>query len=515
MPPGLDRLKHIVVLMMENRSFDHMLGFMKQQVPGIDGLNGDESNPDTAVPPQDALVQPTAAAQAELNPDPDHSWAGTNLQIFGNEQGVDDGSPKMKGFVKAYFNKRQDVNHSHNIMHCFSPDNLPVLTYLAQQYAVCDRWFASLPGPTVPNRLFAHFGTSFSNVDNSMKFGDNGKSIYSRLMNAGRSAKIYYFDVKSASVGFTFLLQNQPQTMGTYNDFKSDCANGLLPDYCFVEPNYSDHDNLLASDQHPDHNVIAGENFIGDVYNHVRQSPLWESTLLLIVYDEHGGIFDHVVPPQIQPDGDPDPISGFQFNRLGIRVPAIFVSPWIEPGTIVHTQYEHASIPATVASFFIADPAQRNLTVREQRANLFTADPNLFTRDQANPDSFYFQPRQAAPVMGAMAARAMAPTAAPLTIAAQAEEAPRGRGIPIPVPPPDAYNPARDMNLMLRDHVRDLSRLAQKLPPRLRSQIKDVDSLRTEQDASDYSAKVMSLLLAQAAKKKKSRKAGPSKGGTQ
>jgi phospholipase C len=387
--------------------------------------------------------------------------------------------------VKSYYSERQDANHSHNIMNCFAPQNLPVLTYLAQQYAVCDRWFASLPGPTVPNRLFAHFGTSFNNVDNSMEFTDNGKSIYSRLMNAGRSTKIYYFDEQSASVGFTFLLQNQPQTMGTYQDFQSDCANGLLPDYCFVEPNYSDHNNLLASDQHPDHNIIAGENFIGDVYNHVRSSPLWNNTLLLIVYDEHGGTFDHVQPPSIPPDGVPDPISGFQFNRLGIRVPAIFVSPWVQPGTILHNQYEHASIPATVANFFIADASQRNLTVRESRANLFTADANLFTLDQPNPDSFYFQPQTVAQAV------------APISMAAVA--APQAREIPIPVAPPEAYNPSRPMNVLLRDHIQNLSLLEQTLPPDQRTGI-DVNTLKTEADAGAYSARVVPLLRGQGMK---------------
>jgi len=479
MAPGLNNLKHIVVLMMENRSFDHMLGYM--QVPGLNGLSGNETNPDSNGQAQS--VQPTAAAQAELDPDPDHSWPGVNTQIFGNAQGTDDGSPKMQGFIKSYFTKMQNVQHSRNIMNCFSPDNLPVLTYLAQQYAVCDRWFSSLPGPTVPNRLFAHFGTSFGKVDNSMKFGDNGKSIYSRLFNAGRSPKIYYFDEQSASVGFTFMLQNQPQTMGTYKDFLSDAATGNLPDYSFIEPNYSDHDNLLASDQHPDHNVISGENFIADVYNHIRQSPLWDNTLLLIVYDEHGGTYDHVLPPKIQPDGTPDQVSGFQFDRLGIRVPAIFVSPWIEPGTIIHTQYEHASIPATVASFFIADAAQRNLTVREQRANLFTQDQNLLTLAAARQDSFYFQPQ--ATLMGLMG----------LTMAAQADE-PVSREISIPLPPSDAYDPSRPMSVLLLDHVQDLSRLEQTLPPAQRTNV-DVSTLKTEADASAYSARVVPLLRAQ------------------
>jgi len=483
MPPGLDTLKHIVVLMMENRSYDHILGFM--QVPGLDGLSGNETNPDNNGNAQ--KVQPTAAAQKELDPDPDHSWPGVNMQIFGNAQGTDDGTPKMQGFIKSYFTKMQDVSHSRNIMNCFSPGNVPVLTYLAKQYAVCDRWFSSLPGPTVPNRLFAHFGTSFGKVDNSMKFGDNGKSIYSRLMNAGRSTKVYYFDEQSASVGFTFLLTNQPQTMGTYSDFQSDCANGNLPDYSFVEPNYSDHANLMASDQHPDHNIIAGENFIADVYNHIRQSPLWENILLLIVYDEHGGTFDHAYPPQIPADGTPDPISGFQFDRLGIRVPAVFVSPWIQAGTQIHCQYEHASIGASVANVFIADAAQRQLTVREQRANIFTTDPILLSLPAARQDSFYFQPSQPSALM-----------MRGLTIAAQADPL-KTRAIPIPVPPANAYDPSRPMGVLLRDHVQDLSRLEQTLPPGLRSRV-NVDTLVTEADASAYSARVVPLLRAQGMK---------------
>src|ERR1039458_2994540 len=143
MPTGLDSLKHIVVLMMENRSFDHMLGYLKQDWPNLDGLHGDETNPDNAGQLQP--VQPKAAAQSELDPDPDHSWEGVNLQIFGNPQGNDDGSPKMQGFIKSYFTKRQDVGHSRNIMNCFDPDNLQVLTYRAAHYPVCHPCPSPLP----------------------------------------------------------------------------------------------------------------------------------------------------------------------------------------------------------------------------------------------------------------------------------------------------------------------------------------------------------------------------------
>ena len=484
MPTGLDSLQHVVVLMMENRSFDHMLGYLKQDWPALEGLNGDESNPDSNDQPQ--TVQPTAAAQSELDPDPDHSWEGTNIQIFGNPEGQDDGTPKMKGFIKAYFNKQRDVGHSRNIMNCFHPDNLQVLTYLAQQYAVCDHWFSSLPGPTVPNRMFAHFGTSFGHVDNAMKIGDNGKSIYSRLMNAGRSAKIYFFDEQSATIGLTFMLQNQPQTLGVYQDFLNDCRNGSLPDYSFIEPNYSDHGDLLASDQHPDHNVITGENFIADVYNHVRQSPLWENTLLLILYDEHGGTYDHVYPPAITPDGITDPVSGFKFDRLGIRVPAIFISPWIDSGTLIQTQYEHASIPATVANRFIADPAQRNLTPRESRANLFTQDPNLFTLPEARTDSFYFS-MEAAP----------AASATPLGLAASVK--PGATPVSMNAPPREAYNPDRPMGVLLWDHIQELSQQEQQLPPDQRTGI-DVNSLKSEKDASNYIGQVVPRLRAPRAK---------------
>ena len=169
--------------------------------------------------------------------------------------------------------KQQNVNHSRNIMNCFSSNNLPVLTYLAQQYAVCDRWFASLPGPTVPNRLFAHFGTSFSNVDNSMKFGDNGKSIYSRLMNAGRSTKIYYFDEKSASVGFTFLLQNQPANDGYLQRLQVRLRQWQATELLFRGAQLLRPCQPAGLRPASGSQCDCGGELYRDVYNHIRQSP--------------------------------------------------------------------------------------------------------------------------------------------------------------------------------------------------------------------------------------------------
>src|SRR5262245_58199782 len=151
------QIKHIVTLMMENRSFDHMLGGLRASDPRINGLTGNESNPDS----NNASVQvkPDAEYQGQLDPDPDHQFAGVNLQLYGNAE-ITSGVPTMQGFIKSYFQQRRDVNHSHKIMYYFKPEKVPIITALARNYAVFNGWFSSIPGPTLCNRAFAHYGTS-------------------------------------------------------------------------------------------------------------------------------------------------------------------------------------------------------------------------------------------------------------------------------------------------------------------------------------------------------------------
>jgi phospholipase C len=197
------------------------------------------------------------------------------------------------------------------------------------------------------------------------------------------------------------LLRNQPQIFGSYSQFIADCKGNTLPEYSFIEPCYNDHPGpgggeILASDQHPDHNVQEGERFIASVYNAIRTNPtLWQSTALLVVYDEHGGIYDHVVPPACTPDGysaqpaDTGTAEAFNFDRLGVRVPAVLVSPYIPRGTVVpgpedpanQRIFEHACIPATVTSFFLKN--YDNRTVREKNAKTFL---DLLS-DQMRPDA--------------------------------------------------------------------------------------------------------------------------------
>ncbi|HTK28414.1 MAG TPA: alkaline phosphatase family protein, partial [Vicinamibacterales bacterium] len=329
MPKGRDTLSHIVVLMMENRSFDHLLGALKQDDDRIDGLAGTESNLDTTGSP--APVRPLAAYQGQLDPDPDHHFAGVDLQIFDGNM-ANDRVATMGGFVKSYFTQRRDVAHSRLVMNYFPPERLPVLTTLATEFAVFNGWFSSIPGPTLCNRAFAHYGTSFGQVDMTIFYPNPMyRSIYQRLIDNGKRAKIYYFDTASSTMEVVNLLQHQPQLFATFDQFLADCAAGTLPDYSFVEPNYSDHDvngaNLPASDQHPDHDIREGERFIASVYTAIRSNPaLWASTALLVVYDEHGGIYDHVPPPACPPDGfvaqpgDTGTGKPFLFDRLGVRV---------------------------------------------------------------------------------------------------------------------------------------------------------------------------------------------------
>jgi hypothetical protein len=200
-------------------------------------------------------------------------------------------------------------------------------------------------------------------------------SIFERMQQAGRTSKFYSYDEQGSPFVPVELLKNQPGFFATYAQFLADCRNGTLANYNYIEPNHTDHQTHsgfeLASDQHPDHHVLYGEQFIASVYNAIRQNPmLWESTALLIVYDQHGGTYDHVPPPTCIPDGFTDSTTGFAFDQLGVRVPAILVSPWIPEGTVVSDRiFEHASVPATVAGQFMGGSVQAS--PREMNANTF------------------------------------------------------------------------------------------------------------------------------------------------
>jgi len=384
MPPaGLDNLRHIVVLMMENRSFDHMLGFAQSAAWPIDGLQGNETNLDSQGGA--AQVSDDAGYAGDFTPDPGHAGLDVLTQLYGDPNTPVAQEPNMSGFVRSYEGKDLKPQDAHRIMKCFSPQKLPVLTNLAQQFCVCDRWFASVPGPTFPNRAFMHGASSIGRVDMGIDWRNMSTTIYERLAQNKIDSIIYYHDSTMAST-FNGLAGN-PDFFGSFvDDFLPACADNDLAPYSFLEPRFANSAGgngqpaFSASDQHPDHDVEEGEALIQTVFNAIWKNPkVRNSTLLVIVYDEHGGLYDHVHPPTtVNPDGkvwagnpanslDPP----FDFTRLGVRVPAVLISPYIAAGTIDHRVYDHTSIIATALKLLLPNVANSNLTLRDKLANTF------------------------------------------------------------------------------------------------------------------------------------------------
>jgi phospholipase C len=446
----LSKIKHLFVLMLENRSFDHMLGY--SNIPDIDGLSGQAfTNRDAVEEP--VHTTPDAGYAGSYDVDPGHDFVDVQMQLYGTARPAAGQQPNMSGFVKSYGAKcGGDVAKSHRVMKCFSPEKLPVLVTLAKHFAVCDRWFSSLPGPTLPNRLFVHCGTSDGRLDMSPEYFAGFRSVYEVLDKAspnGVSAAIYCDGWTSAAT-FNYLLRHQKQFFGTLEDFYSACdgSEADVPAYCFIEPRYSS--GLVGptfypqSDQHPDSDVRQGEKLIYKVYKAIRKNrKLWESSILVITYDEHGGLSDHALPPPCPaPDNKPGDL-GFDFKRLGVRVPAVIVSPYID-ATVSHTQFDHTSLIATARKLFTGAWQDDTLGSRAGKANTLDG-PDILNRDEPRNDDV---------------------------------------AIPVATPPPPSQEPAR-IGTLQRAHVEQAAYLNQTLPPDKRVAT-DLNTITTDQQADEY-----------------------------
>jgi len=348
--------------MGENRSFDHLLGWLHEEQPDIDGLTGDEWNALSTTDPNSQKLYVNKHGYDESPSDPNHDIDSTTEQIFGylkpyNQTGI----PKMNGFVQnAYEN---NLNYT-TTMSMFTKDtsSAPIINHLALEYAVFDKWYASLPGPTDPNRAFAMSGTSNGMVENFNGTLWSQQSYFDFLTQHQISWQGYY-QIDPWAL-FYFEDTNQPQNrvhMHHLDKFFRDLDNGNLAQFSWLQPQMNTHQNP-PDWQHPDASVKEGERLIKTVYEALRNSSYWENTALLITYDEHGGFYDHVTPPQVgvpAPDGVVAS-DGFTFDRLGIRIPTIVISPWIPKGTIVHraqgptptSEYDHTSVIATCNKLF-------------------------------------------------------------------------------------------------------------------------------------------------------------------
>ncbi|KAJ9680321.1 hypothetical protein PVL29_019592 [Vitis rotundifolia] len=392
-------IKTVVVLVQENRSFDHMLGWMKSLNPEIDGVTGAESNPISTSDPNSPVVYFTDDA-GYVDPDPGHSFEAIYEQVFGHPWTADSAAsseplrPTMDGFAQQAEAKEQGL--SKTVMKGLKPEALPVFNELVAEFGVCDRWFASLPAETQPNRLYVHSATSHGASGNDTEMLAKGypqKTIFESLEESGFSFGIYYQYPPS-----TLFYRNLRKLKYIDNfhqfdlDFKRHCEEGKLPNYVVVEQRYFDTKLSPANDDHPSHDVSQGQKFVKHVYEALRASPQWNDMLFVIIYDEHGGFYDHV-PTPVTGVPSPDDIVGpepynFRFDRLGVRVPAILISPWIERGTVLHgpsgpyptSEFEHSSIPATVKKLF---NLKEFLTKRDAWAGTFEC---VLTRETPRTD---------------------------------------------------------------------------------------------------------------------------------
>jgi phospholipase C len=388
-------IRHIVVLMLENRSFDNLLGWLYAGQPPYDrppdgqqfeGLTRDLWNPlenidadgisfIEKVPierngqPKTLHGRPVPNPERFTLPDPDpgEGFKDTNHQLF-LKYDVPlqyPPPPTNLGFVQNYQNAMlygtysfgDDPANPRAIMRCYTPEQTPVLSALARGFAVCDHYHCSVPSQTIPNRDFIHAATSTGHVNNTPVVRCDAPTIFNQIQDAadaGRSDLSWAIfgnnllsggkDAAGRVGGDHFSLTRLVMTrlhdarfdgnFGTLDDFAAKCRAGSLPSYTFLEPTYG---GAGQNDQHPPSDIRAGEQLIADVYNLVRASPAFEQTLLVITYDEHGGCYDHVAPPGGAKN--PDPASqpgqdGFLFNRFGVRVPCVLVNPFIRRGLV-------------------------------------------------------------------------------------------------------------------------------------------------------------------------------------
>ncbi|SPE59650.1 putative Phospholipase C [Verrucomicrobia bacterium] len=448
-------IQNIVVLMLENRSFDHLLGSLNTLNPSVAGLAGNEFNYADPRNPQSAKTNVTPATQFatpyDIPFDPQHEFADVQMQLYGPAPSANPAQPAvpnaptpdpeaapMNGFMvsaiaSAAAAKDNFSGDPQQVMEYFSPDQLPVLTALAQNFALFNWWFSSLPGPTWPNRYFIHAATSGGLTDSpttmeeseaglGFGFSFTGGTIYDRVKAAGKQWRIYHDGLpQSASIASLWPEFVNPLTKNfrDMSNFQADVAANALPDYTFIEPNYDVSGNYLnGNSMHPLNDIRKGELLVKQVYEALRNSSYyWGRVLLIITFDEHGGFYDHVAPPKTIATGDDshysNPAHPFKFDRLGVRVPGLLISAYTKPGTVIDTDsqgnryvVDHTSALATVEELLGLPP----LTQRDKAANKLDVALNLSTENDDAPTSL--PDPQAPPLELAAPTRPVPPAAA-------------------------------------------------------------------------------------------------------
>ncbi|MGH2911937.1 MAG: alkaline phosphatase family protein [Solirubrobacteraceae bacterium] len=396
--PAAQRLKaidHVVVVMLENRSFDHMLGYLSLPASmggggrtDIDGLRGPDVNfnvHDGARFPIHHLDQTKFKDETE---DPDHSRSSVDQQLAGGGAGFVENFARISA-ARAKKSGEQ-APEAGLVMGYYNAEELPVYDHLTSEYCVVDRWFSSVPGATWPNRLYATTGRAAGTRDDLPLPVYSLPSFVRHLDERGVDWRWYSFDPATLRMvdpkyrlsnhhRFAYVdsrkLSAQERVVGELLEegpsFIDDAANGKLPAVSWIDPHFKDPGVLgpNSNDDHPPSDLRAGQDLVLRVFHALRSSPSWEKTLLVITYDEHGGFYDHVPPP---PGVDDDP----EFRRLGVRVPAILASPLVAAGSTSSAllgkdfHFDHTSIIKTILTRFCEVEGQiPAMTARVRAAN--------------------------------------------------------------------------------------------------------------------------------------------------
>lgn len=299
--PESSGIDHIVAVTMENRSFDHFFGWMANADGRQAGLTYTDTN---------GVVHPTYSLSGDYTgcpaADPDHSYAGARIEYNGGA---------MNGFLLDPANDTYCIGY-------YGQKDIPFYSSLALNYTTCNRYFASILGPTFPNRMFLHAAQT-DRLTDSINFSSL-PTIWDSLAAAGVSHAYYFNNVPYLALwGAKYLGISR-----TFDQFRADAANGTLPSVSFLDPRYTILDDGTGNDDHPHADIREGDRFLYNVFEALAHGPDWSSTLLIINFDEWGGFFEHVAPPRAQAANtvDPDIVDGK--TLLGMRVPVVVASPW-------------------------------------------------------------------------------------------------------------------------------------------------------------------------------------------
>lgn len=355
----------VVVLMMENRSFDHLLGWL----PGANGRQQGLSYVDTQ-----GAAHPTWPLAPDFQgcayDDPDHTWQGIAAQYAGGE---------CNGFLQtAKVGDRFPIGY-------YVEADLPILSTLASGYTTFDNYFCSMMGPTWENRLYQLTGTTQIDMPDGFPTRDSERpcliqtAIFDRVRDAGLTTRYYYHGEPMTGL---FRSKRYDDIALQIDRFWDDARKGALPNVVFVDPDYTDaaEDNGTSNDYHHKGSVLVAEEFVARVYNALKDSPQWGRMVFVLNFDEHGGFYDHIAPPAVQDDTVQAGSGPFpDLKRLGFRVPAIAMGPFAPKKIETAGPYEHCSILKMIEWRWGLEP----MTLRDRHAKNFADALDFRTRREA------------------------------------------------------------------------------------------------------------------------------------